>query len=148
MSAKRFTSRIDRWILLLLVAVIVGLFAIIVGVTVADEEPLVTLMLIGICLLAMGIVASMLVGTHYTVDGDQLRIASGPFRWKVDVASITSVEPTRNPVSSPALSLDRLRIRYGGGRSILVSPADAKGFRRAIGQGSATATMDMGDDGH
>ena len=105
-------------------------------------------MLIGFCLLGMGLVASMLVGTNYTVDRDRLRIASGPFRWKVDIASITSVEPTRNPLSSPALSLDRLRIRYGESRSILVSPADTRGFLRAIGQENTAATTAESDGRH
>jgi hypothetical protein len=44
----------------------------------------------------------------------------------------TVVESTRNPASSPALSLDRLLIRYGGGSEIMVSPADKAGFMAAI----------------
>ena len=75
----------------------------------------------------------MLVGTHYTVSGNTLRVACGPFRWKVPLDAIQSVEATRNPLSSPALSLDRLRIHYGR-RRIMVSPSDKAGFLKAIGQ--------------
>ena len=82
------------------------------------------------------LLGSMLIGTHYTVDGNTLRIACGPFRWQVPVDAIESVEPTRNPLSSPALSLDRLRIQYGK-RKIMVSPADKAGFLKAIGQDPA-----------
>ena len=39
-----------------------------------------------------------------------------------------NIRPTRNPLSSPALSLDRLRIDYGSGRSIMVSPEDKDKF--------------------
>jgi hypothetical protein len=39
---------------------------------------------------------------------------------------------SRSPFSSPALSLDRLQIDYGAGKSILISPADKEGFIEAI----------------
>ena len=38
------------------------------------------------------------------------------------------------PTDSAALSLDRIAIRYGNGKKLLVSPADKKGFLEAIGQ--------------
>ena len=136
MAPKRFKSKIDRWLLFLLVAVMI--FEIIVMSIAATKaaDPLEATFLI---LAALGIVAllgSMLLATHYTVDGGTLRIACGPFRWKVPIDAIEAVEPTRNPLSSPALSLDRLRIRYGK-RRIMVSPADKAGFLKAIGQGPA-----------
>jgi hypothetical protein len=34
----------------------------------------------------------------------------------------------RLPGMAPALSLDRLRIDYGDGRSLMISPADKQGF--------------------
>ena len=82
----------------------------------------------------MVLIGSLLIGTHYTVDGNMLRVVSGPFRWKVPIDQIRSVQATRNPLSSPALSLDRLRIEYGKRRRIMVSPADKAGFLKAIGQ--------------
>jgi hypothetical protein len=84
-------------------------------------------------LAIVALIGSMLVGTHYTVAGDTLRVACGPFRWKVPIDAIQSVEATRSPLSSPALSLDRLRIHYGK-RRIMVSPSDKAGFLKAIGQ--------------
>jgi hypothetical protein len=36
-------------------------------------------------------------------------------------------------LSSPALSLNRLEIRYGNGKRMLLSPQDAAGFLKAIG---------------
>ena len=87
-------------------------------------------------LAIVALLGSMLVGTHYTVDENALRIACGPFRWTVPIDAIKSVEATRNPLSSPALSLDRLQIDYGK-RRIMVSPADKNGFLQAIGQDPA-----------
>jgi len=136
MAPKRFKSKIDRWLLFLLVAVMV--FEIVVMSIAATQatDPLEATFLIMAALAIVALLGSMLLGTHYTVDGGTLRIACGPFRWKVPIDAIEAVEPTRSPLSSPALSLDRLRIRYGK-RRIMVSPADKAGFLKAIGQDPA-----------
>jgi len=83
-------------------------------------------------LLAAGVFQlHVLYGTDYTLDADSLRIRASFFRWRVPLAAIVSIEPTRNPLSSPACSLDRLLIRYGGKR-IMISPLDQAGFLRAL----------------
>ncbi len=132
MAAKRFRSKIDRWILvLILVVIVVQVVAVGAAIAEAGEPGMIT----SLVLVMIGVVALMiwlLLGTHYTVDRGYIRIVSGPFRWKVPVDEITSVRATRNPLSSPALSLDRLSIRYGK-RRIMISPADKAGFLRAIG---------------
>ena len=117
---------------LLVVVIITQIWAISTAATQAGD-PLVTT---GIILVGIAVVALMLwliIGTHYTVDRGTLRIVSGPFRWKVAIDQISSVEATKSPLSSPALSLDRLRVRYGKNRRILISPADRVGFLEAIG---------------
>ncbi len=133
MAAKKFKSKIDRWILVLIIVVIVvQLVAITAAISEAGEPGMIT----SLVLTMIGVVALMiwlLLGTHYTVDRGVIRIVSGPFRWKVPVDEITSVAATRNPLSSPALSLDRLSIRYGKRRRIMISPADKAGFLEAIG---------------
>ena len=40
--------------------------------------------------------------------------------------------PTRDPLSSPALSLDRLKVSYGPKKHVLISPANKAGFLSAI----------------
>ena len=138
MAPKRFKSKIDRWLLFLLVAVMV--FEIVVMSIAATQaaDPLEATFLIMAALAIVALLGSMLLRTHYTVDGGTLRIACGPFRWTVPIDAIEAVEPTRSPLSSPALSLDRLRIRYGK-RRIMVSPADKAGFLKAIGRDPADA---------
>jgi len=76
----------------------------------------------------------VLYATDYTLEADALRIRASFFRWRIPLAAIESIEPTRNPLSSPAPSLDRLLIRYGGGRRVMISPADKAGFLRALAQ--------------
>ncbi len=133
MTPKRFKSKIDRWLLLLLVAIM--FFEVVVmsiAATQVNSAGRATIMIVA-ALAIVALIGSMLMGTHYTVAGNMLRVACGPFRWKVPIDAIQSVEATRSPLSSPALSLDRLRIHYGK-RRIMVSPSDKAGFLKAIGQ--------------
>lgn len=134
MARKVFRSKIDWWLRLVLAFVIVGEFIAIGAVIVEQPDPLALSAAIIICIAGLTLFAWVLLGTHYTVDRDMLLVRCGPFRWKVAIDSITAVEETRSPLSSPALSLDRLRIRYGRRRQLMVSPADKAGFLTAIGQ--------------
>lgn len=126
MAEKRFKSKVDTWIALLIGAVFLMDLAFIVIFPV----PGATVILAGVIVL----LAWLTTSTYYAVEGSVLRVVSGPFRWRVPIADIQSVTPTRSLWSAPALSLDRLRINYGNGRCILVSPADKHGFLEAIGQ--------------
>lgn len=53
-------------------------------------------------------------------------------KWQVPIAGITGITPTSNPLSSPALSLDRLRIDYGRGKSLMISPKNKEQFIRDL----------------
>jgi len=117
----------------MLLLVMLVQFVIIVAVAIEEKDPILITGVIMVCILAMALIGWLLIGTHYTVDRGDLKIAAGPFRWTVRIDQITAVEATRNPLSSPALSLDRLCIRYGERKRILVSPSDQEGFLRAIG---------------
>ena len=134
MTEKRFKSKIDTWIALLIVAVAVMDIAFIVIFAMSSDSPvdktIATLVLVAVFVLLIWLT----FGTYYAVNKDTLRVVSGPFRWKISIADITSVTPTRAMWSSPAMSLDRLRIVYGNGRRIMISPADKQDFLRAIGQ--------------
>jgi hypothetical protein len=138
MAAKRFNSKIDLWMRIVLIAVIIG-EAVAIGIAAFEaEDPLVTT---GVLLLGMALVALtvwLMVGTCYIVDRGTLKVVAGPFRWRVPIEQITSVEATKSPLSSPALSLDRLRIRYSKHRRIMISPADKNGFLKAIGHELST----------
>lgn len=66
--------------------------------------------------------------TYYELEHDALVAHSGPFSWRIPLAEISAIRPSNSPLSSPAMSMDRLQITYGNGRSILVSPADKAEF--------------------
>lgn len=133
MTPKRFPSKIDAWLVVLLVIAIGGVVAGFVVAVMENEDPVATMFMGAAMLLVVMLIVSLLLRTYYSVEGDTLRIVSGPFSWRVPIAEIESLEPTRNPLSSPALSLDRLRIRYSGGKSIMISPADQQRFAKALG---------------
>jgi hypothetical protein len=133
MAKKVFRSKVDWWIRVLLGLVIVGQFVAIGAIVLEETDPVAITVTILFCLAGLALFAWVLLGTAYTVERGMLLVRSGPVRWKVPLDSITAVEATRSPWSSPALSLDRLRIRYGERRQVLVSPADKAGFLEAIG---------------
>ena len=60
----------------------------------------------------------------YKIDGQYLRI----WTTKIDIHSIKKVYRTNNPLSSPALSLDRIAIVYNKYDEILISPKDRSAF--------------------
>jgi Bacterial PH domain len=132
MAKRVFKSRVDGWFRAVVLLVIAAELAVIVGAAVSVRDPLATTGIILGSLAVVALVLSVLLNTSYTVDRGVLTARSGPLCWKVPLDQIRSVEATRNPLSSPALSFDRLRIRYGNNRFILVSPVDKSGFMRAI----------------
>ncbi len=132
MTPKRFPSKVDSWLIVVMVAVVV-LQIVVVSIAIIDEPGAETAVVgLGSVLLVVLLMGSILRITYYEVTDDHLRIVTGPFRWKISRDSISAVEPSRSLKSSPALSLDRLCLRYDG-RRVLVSPADKRGFKKALG---------------
>jgi len=47
---------------------------------------------------------------------------------RIDIATITKIEPTNTMLSSPALSFDRIEVFYNKYDSVIISPGDKAGF--------------------
>jgi hypothetical protein len=135
---NEFPSKIDWWLGALLggSAVPVGVAAFRAFLAPAEGGPIVALVLL---LIGCGLPLWVLSSTKYTIAAPLLLVRSGPFRWKIPLAEITKVTPTRNPLSSPALSLDRLRIEYGRGRVCMISPREKDAFLRELREKGASA---------
>jgi len=74
---------------------------------------------------------------------DELRIRCGPFRYRVPLAEIDLVQPSHNPLSSPAASLDRLLIKWHEERRrILISPAPEADFLRELDRRCPQLTLE------
>ncbi|MBM4384765.1 MAG: PH domain-containing protein [Deltaproteobacteria bacterium] len=126
-----FVSKRDGWLVAVIwIASAVGLAALLPALWVSQREPLGFWVVLA-TILALGLGPWVLYSTRYAIEASELRIVSGPFRWRVPFAEIRSVEPSTNPLSSPACSLDRLLIQYGK-RRIMISPLDRAGFLRAL----------------
>lgn len=79
-----------------------------------------------------------ILNTRYIVTEQHLVIRSMLFKWQINRSDITKISESHNLISSPALSLDRLRIDYqknGVISHILISPKDKDVFYQALGQG-------------
>ncbi|MGZ8797288.1 MAG: PH domain-containing protein [Thermoanaerobaculia bacterium] len=133
MTAMRFDSRRDAWLVLLLRGLPIVILAVLAIGWDARHRGMAG-PIAGVLILIVFeafFFESLLRSTYYIIDGDTLIIRSSFLKWRVPIAKILSVTPTRSPVSSPALSLDRLAILYDGKR-ILVSPQDKRRFIEAL----------------
>ncbi len=126
-----YKSRIDAWVGFILGAVpLVSLYA--AWQLVHAPVPGRWLVAVSILLLGACLPLSLLLSTSYRLGDGRLRIRSGFFTWDIPLQSISKVEATHDAVSSPALSLDRIRIVYGSGKSVLVSPLKKDDFLREL----------------
>ena len=90
--------------------------------------------LIGIIInvILIGFMIWLWFGTGYTLEDGVIRIQSGPFRKKVPVKKIQKIRKTKNPLSAPALSMDRIEITYGLYEVVLISPEHEAEFIQAL----------------
>lgn len=128
-----FKSAVDSWfyaaIGLLILLGIISLWPII---RMGNSSSIV--LSIGTLLLTLGL-SIWLLRTEYRISNSTLLIRSGPFRWTIPIEEIQSIEPSQSVLSSPALSLNRLKITYGAGKKVLVSPKRREQFLQALGYG-------------
>lgn len=127
-----FPSKVDRWILWL-TAIPLAVSMVAVGSALLAHPPLsAALLMVGLEVVVLGFITLTFKSTRYEVTDREVIARSGPFRWRIGIDGIESIRPSRSPLSSPALSLDRLEIRYAGGRMLLVSPENREGFLEAV----------------
>jgi hypothetical protein len=87
-------------------------------------------------LLLFGLYFGLVFPMRYGLDDTQLVVRFGVCRKRIPLADISEVHPTHNPLSSPALSLDRLHIQFGLGffTAVMISPADQGRFLDDLAQ--------------
>lgn len=87
--------------------------------------------LLGLALLSLvGLFFTYLyLSTTYAIGDGALHVRSGfILKERVEISKITRISRARDVLAAPAFSFDRLVIRYGNDRSILISPKDRKAF--------------------
>ncbi len=127
--ARWYASKIDWWVVPVLcisplAAIIVCAASLLSGSTPGLVVGLITAAVVG------AIYAGLVFPMRYGMDDTHLIVRFGACRQRIPLANITEVRPTRNPLSSPALSLDRLRVGYGAGtfQAVMISPTDRDHF--------------------
>ena len=82
-----------------------------------------------IILAVLAFILHLFLSTHYTIEGHLLTVKSGSlYNSTIDIQTITKVSETNNLISSPAISLDRLEIRYGSHNGVIISPKEKQDF--------------------
>lgn len=120
-------SKIDKWLYALVIGIL-GL-PLIMGLI---EGVLVVPGLV-VCGLTAAFILWLYAATKYVITDDTLIIHAGLYKVEIPVNAITSITDSRNPLASPAFSLDRLEIKYGADKTILISPKDKAAFLADLG---------------
>lgn len=128
-ETRWFPSKVDWWLGVLLVILPLSQLAVVgSGLARGDSSEIVVGV---ISTLAVGALYGCLIfPMRYGIGPEELVIRHGLCRQRVRLRDIQEVRPTGNPLSSPALSLDRVEIRVGPGcfSPSYISPADRDGF--------------------
>jgi len=136
MKNEVFNTKYDWWIVALIVVPILLLFLYgIKKLAICDCNNTGAWYLMGISLAMAVIIRIFAWPVNYILKADKLIVKSGFFRIPISYEAIKSVEPSRNPVSSPAWSLNRLKIEYekkGKKKWILISPKDREVFLETL----------------
>ena len=117
---KVFKSKVDWW--LIAIILIVFAYPIVDGMMTKQYGLSITM------LVVLGLIAFMFSKIKYEIDEKILKI------WwiKVEIHTIRKIYKTRNPLTFPALSLDRIAIVYNKYDEVLISPKDKKKFVEAL----------------
>lgn len=130
----RFNTKIDLWLLIVALGIVALCLWLLIERWPANGSDGILLTGLWVVLLGLGIVIPLwiLTSVRYFLSAETLRIRCGPMQLRVPLADIESIKPTNSLWASPALSLERLRIEYGEGRAVMISPEPREEFLRQI----------------
>lgn len=120
-----YSSRVDWWIAALIVGSV--LFCFVLSFYLLRVDRTSAFILFGITALMVVITLLLVIPCAYTLFDDHLLVQSGVIRYKIPYTDIRKIEKSSNPLSSPALSLRRVKITRKKG-FLLISPPDRDQF--------------------
>lgn len=119
----RFNSKKDKWLTFLIWGVIIFPVFILMTSYISGDMGMTPFIIIALLFIILDIfVLWAWYTTYYVLEDDALIIKSGPIKKVVKYSSIQSLQKTSNPLSSPALSMQRIEIVYNRYQVTLVSP--------------------------
>ena len=135
-----FPTKIDRWLVVVLAiagAVQVGAAGSLLS---APHVPYALPIALAVVVLPVALVAVLSFPTRYELHADELVIRSGVVRYRIPYRDLREVHPTRNPLSAPAWSLDRLKLCRTSGYA-LISPSDKPRFLQELARRTPHLTL-------
>jgi hypothetical protein len=134
-TMRWYPSRVDWWLAALLCLLPLASLGVCLALVLAGQTAALPVGLASV-LLVLGIYVGLVFPMRYGLDSTHLVVRFGLCRQRIPLVEIAEVGPTHNPLSSPALSLDRLRVQYGPGffKAVMISPADRNGFLDDLAQ--------------
>ena len=141
-----FTSKIDFWLAFLILGSSLLLILVPVWEWMYNNSSIKRILFISLFTMPGAILLLLIFfNVKYSLSDDELFVKNGFSTQSIPLKDIIYIIPTNSMLSAPALSLDRIEIRYEGG-SIVISPKDKEGFYHAIQQRVPALKTD-GDDG-
>lgn len=136
---RQYRSKVDWWLGLILAVAFVAMVGAGIGLLASPSPDASQVRWVALVTFLMAaFTASLPFSTSYTITGTDLLVKAAFFRWRVPLDQIVEVFPTHNPLSSPALSIDRLRVNYKrpSGRTwwIMISPKFKDEFLNDLGR--------------
>jgi hypothetical protein len=127
-----YKSKVDLWLFLIVIIGCVFLTGAAIQSFLSEglNHPA-TLTLLISSVFYMAVMFGLAYPVSYEITQSELIIRSGLTRSSIELSSIETVKPSRNPLSSPAWSLDRLRIDYRKKDKLtflLISPEERSAF--------------------
>lgn len=127
-----FTSKIDFWLAFLILGSSLLLILVPVWEWMYNNSSVRRIIFISLFTIPTALLLLVLFfNIKYTLTADTLLVKNGFSTQSISLKDITNITPTSSTLSAPALSLDRIEIRYEGG-SIVISPKDKDRFYHAI----------------
>ena len=134
----KFKTKIDWWINLVFAAFLIVniFFAVSFVYSFADIGDIIGI--ISLTPVSIFLILPIWLNTYYFLDKDELLVKSGLMKGKrISYSQIISISETRSFISSPALSLDRLEIKYKAksgnfSDTIIISPKEKAEFIKEL----------------
>lgn len=120
-----FKSKVDIWMAIIFIVVPMSM---IYGVI---TEPSAILLLITALIIVL--LCILFFGTRYVIEEDELIVYGGLYKKRIQIKQIRSLRPSKNPLSAPAMSIDRIEITFDPHiQVVLVSPKDKELFVKKL----------------
>ncbi len=123
---KVYKSKVAKWYLCTCAGVVVAFVWSLFLCYYSTWVLLIDVVFMGMCI---GLMLDMLFHTDYTIKEDKLKIRCGVlFNMTLSIDRITEISHNPTILSSPALSLERIGLRYGRTNWVYVSPKNQEDF--------------------